>query len=167
MPQFDSTYFVTQVFWLAVSFVVFYFLLSRVALPRIAEVMEQRSERIAADLEKAASLKRETDSVIEAYEAAVAKARGEAAAVMAQASHDIADLAARRQAAFASELAAKVAEAESRIGRAKDEAKAQVRDIAVDVARDITAKLTGGTPDRTLTARSVDAVLKATVKETA
>lgn len=162
MPQFDPTYFLTQVFWLAVTFVALYFLMSRVALPRIAEVMEQRSARIANDLEKAASLKRETDAVIEAYEAAVAKARGEAAAVMAKAGQEIAEISAKRQAAFSAELAEKVTAAESRIAKAKTEAKAQVRDIAVDVARDITAKLAGGSPDRTATARSVDAALKET-----
>ena len=63
MPQFDHTFFVSQLVWLAITFTVLYLVLSRIALPRLAEVMDQRSSRLAADLDRAESLRREADAV--------------------------------------------------------------------------------------------------------
>lgn len=160
MPQFDPSTFASQIFWLAVTFVALYVLMARVALPRIAEVLEERSERIADDLERAESLKKEADAVVEQYEAALAKARTEAGAVIAQATQEIAELTSKRQSAFAADLAKQTDAAEARIAKAKDEAKAQVRSIAIDAAGDITAKLTGIAPSEDQVARSVDQELK-------
>ena len=57
MPQFDPTSFPPQVVWLAIAFVVLYLLMSKLALPRVAEVLQMRADRIQSDLDKAASLK--------------------------------------------------------------------------------------------------------------
>lgn len=160
MPQFDPSTFASQIFWLAIIFAALYVLMARVALPRIAEVLEERSERIADDLERAESLKKEADAVIEQYEAALAKARGEASSVLAQAAQEIAEVSAKRQAEFSAELGRKTDEAEARIAKAKDEAKAHVREIAVGVTSEITSKLIGVEPAEDEVAKSVDAQLK-------
>lgn len=162
MPQFDPTFFATQVFWLAVAFVILYLLMTRVALPRITEVLEERSNRIADDLEKAATLKQEAEGVIAAYEAAVAKARSQAATVIGVATQEISEISAKRQAEFAADLARQVTAAERRIAAAKNEAKAQIRDIAVGAALDVAVKLTGASPDQAAVGRIVDSVLKET-----
>ncbi len=160
MPQFDPQYFASQLFWLAVIFVFLYLVMARLVLPRIAEVLEERSERIADDLDKAESLKKEAESVIAAYEAALAKARGEASAVLAQTSQEVAEMAAKRQAEFARGLAEKASAAEQRIAKAKEDAKTQIRGIAIAAAGDIVERLTGATADENAIAGSVDAALK-------
>ena len=156
MPQFDPSSFASQVFWLVVVFGILYLLMSRVALPRIGEVLEERSERIADDLDKAESLKRETEQVIAAYESALEKARGEASAIMAKVAQDLAEQSAVREQAFNGELADRIAAAETRIFRARDQAAAQVRDIAAELAMDVTAKLAGSAPTEAAVATSVD-----------
>ncbi len=160
MPQFDPSMFAPQIVWLALVFVVFYLLMSRVALPRISEVLEARSTQISHDLERARSLKAETDQVVAAYEAAVAKARNDASAILASAGQEISQRAAERQADFGRELAQKVDAAETRIAAARDEAKANIREIAVEVASEVAHKLTGGAPDARTAGRAVDGALK-------
>ncbi|MEM7446158.1 MAG: F0F1 ATP synthase subunit B' [Pseudomonadota bacterium] len=160
MPQFDPSSFASQIFWLAITFVALYFLLSRLVLPRISEVMEKRSERIANDLERAESLKTEAETVIAAYEEALAKARSEASAVVAKATADIATISATRQAEFGEELAMRMAAAEERIANAKQEAQDHVRDIAVEVAADVAARLTGQSVDIGRAGQAVDAQMK-------
>jgi len=84
-PPFDPTYFASQLFWLAISFAVLYFLLSRWLLPRIGSAIEERKDRIADDLDAAAGLKAQADDAVKAYEKSLADARAKAQAVGAEA----------------------------------------------------------------------------------
>ena len=59
LPQLDIVTYSSQIFWLAISFIVLYFLVAKIAMPRIAEVLEERQERIEDDLDKAETLKKE------------------------------------------------------------------------------------------------------------
>ena len=74
MPQFDPTTFLPQLFWLAVTFAVLFFVISRHALPRLSSIMEARQQRINTDLDKAASIKKEAEQVLAEYERALGEA---------------------------------------------------------------------------------------------
>lgn len=160
MPQFDPSFFAPQIIWLAIVFAVFYLLMSRVALPRIAEVLEARSTQISHDLERARSLKAETDQVVAAYEAALAKARSDASAILAEAGQEISQKAAERQAEFSRKLAQKLEAEETKIASWRDELKANIREIAVDVASEVAQKLTDAPPDARTAGRAVDRAVK-------
>ena len=75
LPQLDAHTFAPQLFWLVLTFVALYFILSKVALPRIGEVLEERADRIARDLGAAQRLKDDTDKALADYEKALADAR--------------------------------------------------------------------------------------------
>ena len=77
-PPFDATTFGSQLLWLAITFAALYLLMSRVALPRIGEILEVRRDRIEGDLAEADRLRQKTDQAIAAYEAALAEARQKA-----------------------------------------------------------------------------------------
>ena len=160
MPQFDPSTFPSQVFWLIITFGAMYYIMANRVLPRIAEVLEERSQRLTGDLEKAEALRREAQLVIAAYEEALTNARSEAAAVVAQATQEIAEASSKRQEAFAAELASRTEEAESRIDQAKQAAKAQVRDIAIEATIELTARLTGTAPKKAPVQKAVEAALK-------
>ena len=78
MPQFEPSSFASQIFWLVVSFGLLYLLMSKIALPRIADILEVRQDRIAADLDRAEALRREAEEARAAYELALSDARSEA-----------------------------------------------------------------------------------------
>ena len=90
-PPFDPETFGSQLFWLAITFGLLYTLMAKVALPRIATILEERNDRIADDLAEAEKLKRETDEAIAAYEQALGEARQNAYGI-AQAARDKANL---------------------------------------------------------------------------
>ena len=77
-PPFDSTTFSSQLLWLAITFGLFYFLMSKIALPRISSILETRSGRITQDLDEANRLKTESDEAIAAYEQELADAKSRA-----------------------------------------------------------------------------------------
>ncbi len=65
MPQLDFTTFIPQLFWLFISLSVLYLMLSRIALPRISDVIEERKDTITDDLDEAKALSIEAESVVE------------------------------------------------------------------------------------------------------
>ena len=63
MPQLDPTYYASQLFWLAIATGLMFILMSKLALPRIAAVLELRDNQVRKDLETAAKLKLEAEEV--------------------------------------------------------------------------------------------------------
>jgi len=147
MPQFDPQWFVSQVFWLIVTFAVLYVIMSKLVLPRISGVLEEREERIADDLDKAQHLMREAESVLAGYERSMAEAREQARAALRVAHEQAVRDTAEGQAALAAELSDQAKSAEARIAAARAEAVGQVQDIAVEVARAATSHLVGVEPE--------------------
>ncbi len=142
-PPFDPASFPSQLLWLAVSFGAFYLLMSKIALPRIGGILENRKAIIDADLAAADASRQKTDAAIAAYEAALADAKAKAQGIANETREAIqADLAAKRSAVEA-DLSAKVTAAESRIAATKSEALTHVDEIAVETAQTVVTQLVG------------------------
>lgn len=147
MPQLEIHTFLPQIAWLAITFVILYLVMARVALPRVAEVLQARQDRIAHDLDAAGTLRDEAEAVLAAYEKAMADARGEAQTHLARAAEERAGEEARRMAELDERVAAQIAEAEVRIAEAKRVVLADIELAAADIARSAVEKLTGATVD--------------------
>ena len=104
MPQMEFADYAPQLIWLAITFITLYVLMARVALPRIADVLEQRQLRMANDLEQAESLRDEATKALEAYEATMAEARSKAHEIALEARNQIAEEAEKRRAAFEADV---------------------------------------------------------------
>src|SRR5690606_928857 len=142
-PPFDPATFGNQLLWLALTFAFLYFLMSRVALPRIGGILESRRARIEGDLREADRLRIETERAAEAYEQALAEARANAHAIAEETRQGIrADIEGKR-AKVEAELAEKVAAAEARIAETKTAALANVDDIAAETAAALVGQLAG------------------------
>src|SRR5262245_6738091 len=77
-PPFEKDTFPSQLLWFALTFVALYLLMSRIALPRIGSIIEERRKRIEGDLAEAQRFKGESDAAIAAHEKALADARARA-----------------------------------------------------------------------------------------
>jgi len=160
MPQFDPQYFLPQLFWLAVLFAILYLLMSRVALPRVAEVLETRQDRIAHDLDRAEELKKQAEAALRAYEAAHAEARGKTQALLAEAAAQAQAEAARRNEDVAARLAREGEAAAGRIAQARAVAMAEVREVAAQLAVEAAQKVAGVQVGAAEARAAVDAALK-------
>ncbi len=143
MPQFNPEFYPSQLFWLAISFVVLYLLMSRVALPRIGEVIEERRDRIQRDIDSAEKAKRETEKALAGYEKALADARGRASGMAKETRDKLAAESDAEKSRVDAQVQAKIAEAESRITATKSKAMASIGEIASDIAGAVVGKLTG------------------------
>ncbi|MFK8254108.1 F0F1 ATP synthase subunit B [Ancylobacter terrae] len=142
-PPFDAHTFPSQLLWLAITFGALYWLMSRIALPRIGTILEERHDRIADDLDEAARLKADSEAAARAYEQALAGARGKAHAIATDTRDKLAAEAEAGRKSLEAELADKLATAEAKIGATKTAAMANVKGIAVDTADAIVRELAG------------------------
>jgi F-type H+-transporting ATPase subunit b len=145
-PPFESEHFPSQLVWLAISFVLLYVLMSRIALPRIGAIIADRSKVISDDLAAAERLKEQSNAAQSAYDKALADARGRAqgiaAATRQQQARETEDLHKRLEA----QLHERIAAAEQSIGKSRDAAMSNVKSIAAETASAIVERLIGQRP---------------------
>ena len=159
MPQLDFSTFPNQIFWLVLTLIAIYLILSRVALPRIGAVLAERQGTITNDIAKAEELKQQAIEAEEAYNRALAEARAEAQRIAAEARAEIqADLDTAIAKADA-EISAKAAESEKAIAEIRAGALESVKEVAKETAADIVAAM-GGKADAKAVAAAVDARVK-------
>jgi F-type H+-transporting ATPase subunit b len=156
VPQLDVTTFMPQLFWLVVTFCVLFLLMAKIGLPRVSGVIEARRKRIDDDLARATQLKAEAEAVLAAYQQTLTSARAQAQAAVKEATDRLAAEAAERQRQLGQSLADRVASAEREIAAAKQRALAELHDIAVEVARSVTEKVTGTAADTASLGVAVD-----------
>ncbi len=154
MPQLEPTFLGNQVFWLLITLVAIYFILSRVALPRIAAVLAERQGTITNDLSAAEDLKAKAVEAENAYNKALADARAEAQRIAADARAEIQTELDKAIAEADEQIAAKAAESEKAITEIKAGALDAVKVVATDTAAELVSVL-GGKADAEAVAASV------------
>jgi len=147
-PPLDVGTFTPQLVCLALTFALLYVLLKRAVLPRVGEVIEERSDRVKRDLAQAETLKAETAKALANYERALSDARAQAGAIVKTMRDKLADEAGKERAKVDAQIAAKLAEAEMRIAETKSRALGSVGDIASEVAGTIVTRLIGAEPTK-------------------
>lgn len=159
MPQLDFSTFPNQIFWLVVALVVLYFILSRVAMPRIGSVLAERTGTITNDIAAAETYKQQAADAEAAYHKALDDARAAAAKVIEESR---AEIQAELDVAIAkadAEIAARTAESEARIAEIRDSAAEAVSQVAKDTTQEILGVF-GVSVDGASVASAVDARLK-------
>lgn len=158
-PPFDVTTFPSQLLWLVVTFVLLYLLMSRVTLPRIGRILEERRDRIADDLEEGIKHKAESEAAQAAYEKALHEARAKANTIAGETRAKLTEESDANRKALEADLMAKLEAAEQRIAATKTEALSHVRGIAVDTAEAIVSSLVGFSPAKAEVEQAVDTAL--------
>ena len=169
LPQLDLATYSSQVFWLIISFVVLYFLVAKLAMPRIAEVLEERQERIEDDLDKAETLKKEAYQVRIEYEKALSAAREKAQDATRHAQEEIAKRSAEAESAAQVKVTVMLEEAEKRIAASKTGAEGKPGDPISSLERSVAQEVVANAVQKLIgvdvTAADIDAAIAATLEE--
>jgi F-type H+-transporting ATPase subunit b len=159
-PPFDSTYFASQLLWLAISFGLLYWLMSRVALPRIQGILADRQATIARDLDEASQLQAKADAAAANYEQSLANAKAKAQD-LARATHEtLAAQADQKRRALENDLQNKLSAAEAQITATKVKAMTNVAGIARQATASIVEKILGKPADQGLVDKAVETVVQ-------
>lgn len=142
-PPLDPSTFAPQLIWLAIAFGLLYVLLRRVILPRVGEIVEERSDRMKRDIAQAEKLKNDTATALANYEQSLTHARTKASEMAKTIRDKITAEFDQERIKGEAEIAAKLAEAEKRIAEAKSKALMGVADLASDLAVAIVTRFLG------------------------
>ncbi len=158
MPQLDpvSSLFLSQFFWLALSFGLLYLLLSRVLLPPLTGIMQQRKDTVSGDILRAQTLKEEAEQAREQYERTVADAHMRSQQVFADAALTIKQHTEKANAEMDRAVAEKLAQAQAAIAARKQEVYTQLASDSAELVAQIVEKFTNTRPD----AAKISAVLR-------
>jgi F-type H+-transporting ATPase subunit b len=159
-PPFQKDTFASQLVSLLIAFVALYLIVSRIALPRVGSLLDERQNKIEDDLAAAQKLKDESDAALKAYESELEAARSRAQAISAETREKLNAVTVAERNTLEERLSVKLAEAEKTIASTRTAAMKNVRSIAADAAAAIVQRLTGLAPDAKAVKKAVDASLK-------
>lgn len=140
-PQLDTSTYSSQVFWLFISFALLYLLMSRLALPRITEVIDLRQTQINCNLDRAATINDEAQKARDAFQAILTDAQDNARTAISTVEQKAAERHAQDAARFAEHARGRVATAEAAIAQARADAMHSLADISAEVAADMANKV--------------------------
>jgi len=152
LPQLDPVSFPNQIFWLLVTLVVIYFVLSKIALPRLANVIAERSSTIMNDISAAEQFKLKAQEAEDAYNKALVEAKAEAQRIAAETRAEIQKDLDAATAKADEEISAKAAESAQAIADIRAGAVDSVKAVAKDTAKELISALGSKADAKTITA---------------
>ena len=141
MPQLDITTFIPQLFWLVITFVTLYLIMSMVILPKIADVLEQRQDRIASDIQEAERLKLDAEKALKDYERVLFKARESAQEISAKNKLDLTNDINKENERLDADLKEKLAVADEKITAFQAKAEIEIASSASETSILIAKKI--------------------------
>ncbi len=160
LPQLNPHDFAPQLIWLGITFGLLWWLMAKVALPKVGSVIEERAQRIQSDLDEAGRLKGETDKALADYESSLASARGRASGMAKDIRDELAAEVDAERGKVDRQVASKVTDAERRIADMKARALSEVGQIATETTQAIVAELTAKPVGRDEVEGAVKAVMR-------
>lgn len=145
MPQLDTTTFSSQLFWLGVCFLVLYFILSYVLVPKITGVLESRENVREQKLNQASTYREQAEDLLAEYEKILAQARKDAHGQYQSVVNATALKLAEKKQDMLDKFQERLHIAEQELYRARIEVTADIQSVAQEIAGDILKKLTGHT----------------------
>ena len=148
MPQLDFSTFLPQIFWLFISLSFLYIVLSRYALPRVSDVIEERKDIIAQDIDSAKSFSTETELAIEELNMKLSEAKINSQSLMNDSLQEIKESNEEKKAILLKEINDDIVAAEAKIQEKKEESLSEISSVSEDIAIEMLENLSIGEIDK-------------------
>lgn len=159
-PQLNTASYPSQLFWLGVAFVVLYFLMSKIALPRVTKVLDARQSYKDTHLNDAGKMNEESEKIKSTYEKSLGQAQQSASETLLSRHQEISEKVSSAQGRFAENARNRLLAAEQAIARAKAEAMQSIADVSADIAMEMVQKIAGIQVDKAEAKKAVTSVMK-------
>tara|TARA_B100001741_G_scaffold66110_1_gene52407 strand:- start:285 stop:764 length:480 start_codon:yes stop_codon:yes gene_type:complete len=148
MPQLDFSTFLPQIFWLFISLSFLYIVLSRYALPRVSDVIEERKDIIAQDIDSAKKFSSETELAIEELNMKLSEAKINSQSLMNDSLQEIKESNEEKKAILLKEINDDIVAAEAKIQEKKEESLSEISSVSEDIAIEMLENLSIGEIDK-------------------
>ena len=135
MPQLNPEFFVSQLFWLAVTFVFLLIFLWRISLPRISNVLKKRERKISEDLTAAKELQLEAEKIQESIESKLKQARSDASEMIKNSSTTLQDKVQAELTKVDKELDVKINQSEETIEKSKNQSLSKIEEQINEITK--------------------------------
>jgi F-type H+-transporting ATPase subunit b len=155
MPQLDPSSFGSQLFWLAICFVMLYAVMAVVVLPRITKTLAARADQMEGDLAQAEALRDKAEAALAAYEEALAQARTRALGLAQDMRADVQAETDRQKGELDASLAEAAKAADIRLEDARTKAMEGLQTAAQNIVADVMAAVGVEKADEKAVAKAV------------
>lgn len=148
LPQFDPTWFPSQIFWLAITFAAMYAFFHFVILPDLFAIKSQRQNKIDGDLKRAEEMQEEAATLRDACENELQSARTQAEGLIQGQETTAKKKLEESLASFRAKAEKQITDTEARVKQNQTKVMADVEQIAADIANEAAQKIIGQPTDR-------------------
>ena len=141
MPQLNPEFWISQIFWLTITFGVLYVVLSKLILPKISTNLEIRKSQILENIEAAEKKREESDLKIKEYEKIIQDSKNEAKNYFNQAKERLMKDINLKKEALEKDLSNEIQKAEEEIQEFRDKAPERINKIAIETTTDLLQQL--------------------------
>ena len=143
MPQLDTEFWVSQIFWLTITFSILFVLLSKFILPKISANLEMRKSLILENISEAEKKREESELKIKEFEEIVERSKNEANNFVNQAKVKLTKSINLKKKTLEKELYEEIQKVETEIQELKNKAPERINKIAVETSTDLLQQLIG------------------------
>ena len=160
MPQLNPEFWVSQIFWLVITFGILYVVLSKLILPKISANLESRKSQISDNIEAADKQREESEVKLKEYEEILKKSKTEARSIFSQAREKaLKDINTKRE-ILDKLIEDEIKKAEDEINKLRKDAPVKINNIAKETASLLTQKLIGAEVNNSSISAIVDDLTK-------
>ena len=143
MPQLNPEFWVSQIFWLVLTFGIMYVILSKIILPKISNNLESRKSQILENIEAAEKQRENSETKLKEYDEFILKSKAEANIIFKEAREKaIKDIAAKKE-ILDKQIDNEIAKAEEEIQSLRKSAPDKINKIAIETSSELIQKLIG------------------------
>ena len=143
MPQLNPEFWISQIFWLVLTFGILFFILSKFVLPNISGNLENRKSQILSNIEQAENQRNNSEKKLKEYKEIIVSSRNQAKIIINEAKAKILNDINLKKEALDKEISSEISLVETEIQDLKRKSPEKINQIAVDTASDLLKQLIG------------------------
>jgi|TARA_S200000501_G_scaffold284335_1_gene268600 F-type H+-transporting ATPase subunit b len=143
MPQLDPEFWISQIFWLTITFGILYLVLSKFILPKISSNLELRKSKIQENIEAAEKQRESSEIKLKEYDEIILKSKIEAKNIFKNAREKIIKDINSKKEILDKQIDDEINNAEKEIEALRKVAAEKINKIAIETSSDLLKKLIG------------------------
>ena len=156
MPQLNPEFWVSQIFWLILSFGILFIILSKVILPKISANLETRKSQILENIEIAEQQRKNSEEKNKQYQDIILKNKNEATKYFNEAKKKILSNIKKKNDEIENQINEEIKSAEKEIEVLKNNSSEKINKIAIETSQDLIKQLIGAEVNNS----SISAIVK-------